>query len=406
MKDLRKDFPILSRKVNGKRLVVLNCSSYAPIPVITLEEMQKIGSYSLVDDLKTAHDIRWGNPKVIERAKGKIATFINASSDEITFTRNATHAGNALANAISEAFLQPDDEIVTSGHEYSSSLLPIQVAAKKRQAKVKILPYHKDKLLDIDEYRSMFTGKVKVVVMNHASTFTGSVADIKTITKIAHKHGAVVIVDGCYSAPHFPIDVQDLDCDFFYFSSYKMYAPPGIGVVYGKKAMWDKIDPFVIGPLVKSYSLRESVLEETAKQSAAGFGHNFLIHALAKSLDYIEKIGGMPKVWEREKAVYEYAISELSKVDSLKILDHSPDHTPLIPFTLEDIPIWNLASFLGKEGVMIDVKDEQSIPIEMLEYYGVKRYGRISLGVHNSPKDIDRLIEAIHLARSQRKKNR
>ncbi len=400
MIDPKRDFPILNQKVGGRPLTLMDPAGVTPVLVYSADKLYKLVTHSTHDYLPTAIEGSHTRASFYEETRQKIRSFLNAESvDEIYFAKNSSEATNNLADQISQT-LSPGDEVIISPHDYSSTYGAWQVAAKKMSLTLRYPSFQKNKGMDIDEYRSMLNGMVKVVCLNAHSTYTGSILDIKEYTKIAHEHGAIVIVDASFGFAHKKIDVQDLDCDFLYSSGYKLYSITGVACVYGKKEHLKKLRPATVGATLTEFSRNGHVVPDLPKKHELGVASSAAAYSLGCSIDFINSIGGMEAVEEHESRLYRYLVSSLEDIPGLKILDMSENHSSLVAFVIEGISNQKLQTFLDRNGVLIRHRIKGEAPNEFFAFYGIKSYLRTGIALHNTREDVDRLVNGIFEAKA------
>ncbi len=367
-------FPVLKQTVNGKPLTLLGSLIYTPIPALTQQRLNQVIEATANGELTRASQINWMNPSIWDQVRRTVGDLIKAKNPhEIIFTKNATEAAHFLAADISKTMVDQGDQIIISPHSCFSTVNAWERVAKVKNATVKRLSLQKNQMLDLNEYKSLLAnGRVKVVSLKPISSITGATCDIKALTKMAHDYGAIMIVDGGFSTAHAPVDVQDIDCDYYYFSSYRLYAPPGIAPVYRKQRAWAPLEAH-----------------------AGGTQPLFGAVGLSASIEFIQSQGGVGQILSQERRNMQYAIDRLQAIPGLKILDWSDSHIAQIPFVIEGISPEQLNYRLDRQGILTCWDDDETAAPELLNFYGIESYSSISLGMHNTPEDIDRLIEGI-----------
>ena len=334
-----------------------------------------------------------------ESTREKIAKFINAKNrEEIIFSKNATESLNLIAYSYGLDNLKKDDEVVLSIMEHHSNLVPWQYVTKKTNSKLKFMYINKDYELSKEEIESKITDKTKVVGITHVSNVLGTINNVKKIIKYAHKKGAVVIVDASQSIPHMKIDVQDLDADFLVFSGHKMFAPLGIGVLYGKKELLNKMTPFLMGGDMIEYVYEQNTtFAPLPNKFEAGTQNVEGVIGLGSAIDYIEKIG-YKEIQNVEEAITKYAVNELSKLDFLElyITPHLENHSSVISFNIKGVHPHDVASILDSNGVCVRSGNHCAQPL--LRYLGMDSTCRASFSIYNTKEDVDNLVEALKKA--------
>ena len=334
-----------------------------------------------------------------ESTREKIAKFINARNrEEIIFSKNATESLNLIAYSYGLDNLKKDDEVVLSIMEHHSNLVPWQYVTKKTNSKLKFMYINKEYELSKEEIESKITDKTKVVGITHVSNVLGTINNVKEIIKYAHKKGAIVIVDASQSIPHMKIDVQDLDADFLVFSGHKMFAPLGIGVLYGKKELLNKMTPFLMGGDMIEYVYEQNTtFAPLPNKFEAGTQNVEGVIGLGAAIDYIEKIG-YKEIQNVEEAITKYAVNELSKLDFLElyITPHSENHSSVISFNIKGVHPHDVASILDSNGVCVRSGNHCAQPL--LRYLGMDSTCRASFSIYNTKEDVDNLVEALKKA--------
>ena len=399
--NLKKDFPILKKK----QITYLDsgATTQKPIQVInTINEYYKTinanvhrGAYSLSVEATTRY----------EQARKKIANFINSpSAEQVIFSKNATESLNLIAYSYGMENLKKDDEIVLSIMEHHSNLVPWQKVAKTINAKLKYMYINDEFEISDEEIENKITDKTKIVGITHVSNVLGTINNVKKIINVAHKKGAVVIVDASQSIPHMKIDVQDLDCDFLVFSGHKMLAPLGIGVLYGKKQLLNEMTPFLMGgDMIEYVYEQETTYAPLPNKFEAGTQNIEGVIGLEAAIDYIENIG-YDKIAEIENEVVNYAREELSKLDFLElyITPNKENHSSVISFNIKGVHPHDVASILDNYGICVRSGNHCAQPL--MRYLGIDSTCRASFYLYNTKEDVDKLVEALNMAYEMFKK--
>jgi cysteine desulfurase/selenocysteine lyase len=398
--NIRKDFPILSREVNGKPLVYLDNAATTHKPIQVLAAMRKYYEEENANPHRGAHKLSVLATEAYEGTREKVKQFIGAdSSKEIIFTKNATEALNLIAYSYGLNFLEPGDEVLLSITEHHSNLVPWQRVAKKTGAILKYMYIDEGGRIPLSEVESKLNKRTKIVGIGHMSNALGTIHPVKKIAELAHKFGAVVIVDGAQSIPHMKIDVKDLDADFFVFSGHKMLGPMGIGVLYGKEAILDKMPPFLSGgDMIEYVTEQETTFAELPFKFEAGTQNVGGAVGLLAAIDYIEKIG-YPTIQARERLLTKYALERLTNNPYVTI--HGPkdleNRGGVISFSLADVHPHDLSSIVDNSGVALRAGHHCAQPL--MAYLKVPGTSRISFYFYNTKEEIDIFIEALKNAR-------
>lgn len=398
--EIRSDFPILSRQVHGKPLVYLDSGASSQKPNAVLETLDTYYKTYNANVHRGVYEISELATAAQEKARVKVARFINArQSKQIIFTRNTSESINLVAYSWGNANIHAGDLIVLTEMEHHSNLVPWQLLAQRSGARLEFIPVTDDGLLDLDKYAQLLQQQPKLVAFTHMSNVLGTINPVKQMTEQAHAVGAIVLVDGAQSAPHLPVDVQDLDVDFFCFSGHKMLGPTGIGVLYGKRALLEAMPPFMSGgDMIRTVHLRESTWNDLPWKFEAGTPAIAEAIGLGAAVDYLKELG-MDAVHQHEQEITAYAMEQLRSVPELTIYGPAAElRGGVISFTLGDIHPHDLASILDQEvGVAIRAGHHCAQPL--MERYNLAATARASFYVYTTREDIDTLVQGLHKAR-------
>lgn len=392
---VRKDFPILDQQVHGKPLVYLDNAATTQKPRAVIDAITRYYEKDNAAVHRAIHELGARATDAYEGARAKVAKFIGAPSERnIIFVKNASEAVNLVAYAWGRRSLRAGDEILVSRMEHHSNLIPWQELAKATGAEIRYIDLTPDGRLDMDDFEAKLTPKTRVLAVTHASNVLGTVVPVKTMSKMARKVGAVVLVDGAQSAPHMPVNVQDLDCDFFAFSGHKMCGPTGIGVLYGKSELLDVMDPFLYGgSMITSVDLEGAQWHEVPWRFEAGVPNMAGAVGLGAAIDYLESIG-MEQIWQHEQSLLQYTVEALQQIDGLTMYGPSEgERTGLVAFNLDDVHPHDIATVLDQEGVAIRAGHHCAQPV--MEWLDVPATARASFYVYNTTDDIDALVRAL-----------
>ena len=329
---VREDFPILQREVYGKPLVYLDNGATTQKPLCVLDAMRDEYLNVNANVHRGVHFLSQQATDLHEAAREKVRQFVNASkTEEIIFTRGTTEAINLVASSFCDAFMHEGDEVIISTMEHHSNIVPWQLQAAKKGIAIRVIPMSDDGVLSLDEFGKLFTKNTKIVSVTHVSNVLGTVNPVKEIIRVAHEHGVPVLVDGAQSTPHFKVDVQDLDCDFFAFSGHKMYGPTGIGVLYGKEEWLDRMPPYQGGgEMIESVTFEKTVFERLPFKFEAGTPDYVATHGLATAIDYMERIG-LENIEAHEQELTRYCMEQLMTISEMHI--YGPSTLNLQPST-------------------------------------------------------------------------
>lgn len=393
--NFKDEFPILQER----KISYLDSGATTQKPQCVIDAIESYYKECNANPHRGAYSLSIEATEKYESTREKIAKFINARNrEEIIFSKNATESLNLIAYSYGLDNLKKDDEVVLSIMEHHSNLVPWQYVTKKTNSKLKFMYINKDYELSKEEIESKITDKTKVVGITHVSNVLGTINNVKEIIKYAHKKGAIVIVDASQSIPHMKIDVQDLDADFLVFSGHKMFAPLGIGVLYGKKELLNKMTPFLMGGDMIEYVYEQNTtFAPLPNKFEAGTQNVEGVIGLGSAIDYIEKIG-YKEIRNVEEAITKYAVNELSKLDFLElyITPHLENHSTVISFNIKGVHPHDVASILDSNGVCVRSGNHCAQPL--LRYLGMDSTCRASFSIYNTKEDVDNLVEALKKA--------
>lgn len=394
VENIRRDFPILQNRRNGRPLIYLDSAATTQKPASVIDLMTRFYR----EEYGTVHRAVYGlSSEATARYCGvreKVRRYLNAASaDEIVFTKGTTEGINLIADCFGKTYLHHGDEILISETEHHANIVPWQKICKERGAKLLTIPVNKHGELDLEAMSKLFSERTKLVAIAHITNATGTVHPLEEIIDLAHKHHAKVLVDGAQSAAHLPIDVQKLDLDFFVFSAHKAYGPTGVGVLYGKKALLDALPPYQCGgDMIERVTLSETSYQRTPLKFEAGTPMIAEVLGLGEALDYIEKIG-RNKIAAWEQKLLEEATQKLLKIPHLQIIGTAQEKGPIISFTVKDIHPLDIGTLLDLKGICVRTGHQCSQPT--MARFGVTSVTRVSFGLYNTPEEIDIFIAAL-----------
>ncbi|WP_300560740.1 cysteine desulfurase [Companilactobacillus sp.] len=392
----KKDFPILDQKVNDEDLIYLDNAATTQKPQTVINDITDFYTHDNANVHRGVHTLAERSTEQFEQAREKIQHFINAEhSDEIIYTKGTTDSLNIIARSYGEENIEEGDEIVISYLEHHSNLVPWQQLAIKKHATLKYIELDNDGFVDLDDAKKKITDKTKIVSIAHVSNVLGVINPVKEIAKLAHQHGAVMVVDGAQSVPHMPVDVQNLDCDFLAFSGHKMLGPTGIGVLYGKEELLNQMSPVDFGgEMINFVHLYETDWNDLPWKFEAGTPNVGGAIVLGNAVDYLNEIG-MDKIFDYEKKLVDYVLPKLLDIDGLTVYGpHDPKkHTSVISFNLDNLHPHDLATGLDMEGVAVRAGHHCAQPL--MKYLGVSATARASFYFYNTFDDADTLVKAI-----------
>ena len=393
--NFKKDFPIFE----NKDIAYLDSGATTQKPTSVLEAIEKFYKNENANPHRGAYGLSIEATEIYENTRDKIAKFINAKHrEEIIFSKNASESLNLIAYSYGLDNLKKDDEIVLSIMEHHSNLVPWQMVAKKTESKLNYMYINDNFEISDEEIETKITDKTKIVGITHVSNVLGTINNIEKIIKYAHKKGAIVVVDGSQSIPHMEIDVQKLDADFFVFSGHKMLAPLGIGILYGKREILNKMNPFLMGgDMIEYVYEQETTFAPLPNKFEAGTQNVEGVIGLGAAIDYIKNIG-YNKIQEIEKEVTSYARQELSKLEylTLYLTPNEEKHSSVISFNIKGVHPHDVASILDSENVCVRSGNHCAQPL--MRYLGIDSTCRASLYFYNTKEDIDKLVNGIQKA--------
>lgn len=391
--EVRKLFPILDQEVNGKPLVYLDSAATSQKPISVIEAIDDYYRRYNSNVHRGVHTLGTIATDGYEGAREKVRRFINATSmEEIIFTRGTTTALNLVASSYGRENVTEGDEIVLTQMEHHSNIIPWQQVAKVTGATLKYIPLQPDGTLKLSDVEETITDKTKIVAITHVSNVLGTVNSIKEIAAIAHKKGAIIVVDGAQSSPHMKIDVQDLDCDFYAFSGHKMCAPTGIGVLYGKKALLENMEPIEFGgEMIDFVGLYESTWKELPWKFEGGTPIIAGAIGLGAAIDFLEEIG-MNAIAAHEHELVQYAEERLQDVQGIQIYGPK-ERAGLVTFNLDDVHPHDVATVLDAEGIAVRAGHHCAQPL--MKWLDVTATARASLYLYNTKEDVDALVAGL-----------
>ena len=401
MNTIKKDFPLLE----NENITYLDSGATTQKPIQVIKAVEEFYQKYNANPHRGAYSLSVEATEQYENTRTKIAKFINARHrEEIIFSKNATESLNLIAYSYGMDNLKKDDEVVISIMEHHSNLVPWQKVTKQTGSKLNYMYINDEFELTDEEIEDKITDKTKIVWITHVSNVLGTINNVKKIIKYAHKKGAIVIVDASQSIPHMKIDVQDLDADFLVFSGHKMLAPLGIGVLYGKKEILNKMSPFLMGgDMIEYVYEQDTTFAPLPNKFEAGTQNVEGVIGLGSAIDYIENLG-YDKIQKIEKEVLSYAREELSKLDflDLYITPNENNHSSVISFNIKGIHPHDVASILDSEGVCVRSGNHCAQPL--MRFLGIDSTCRASFYIYNTKEDVDKLVSALNKAYDMFKK--
>ena len=391
---IRKDFPVLSREVNGKPLVYLDNGASSQVPQSVIDRMAKYAADEHSNVHRGVHYLSQHATTAYEAAREKVKRFINAPDvKECIFVRGTTEGINLVAHSYGRKFIGAGDEILVSQMEHHSNIIPWQMIAEEIGAKVVMIPMNSLGELIIDEYENLLNERTKMVAVTHVSNSLGTVNPVKSMIATAHKFGVPVCVDAAQSVPHFPVDVQDLGCDFFVFSGHKMFGPTGSGVVYGKREWLDQMPPYQTGGgMIRTVSFEGTTFAPIPDKFEAGTPAIAAGIGLGAAIDYINAIDfNAAAAYEHE--LLEYATERLADIPEVKIIGNAAEKASVLSFTIDGIHPHDIGTILDQQGIAVRAGHHCAQPV--MEYFDVPATARASFAFYNTKEEVDKLADAV-----------
>ena len=397
VENIRKDFPILSKKINNKPLIYFDNAATSQTPTSVINSISNYYNNYNANIHRGVHSLSEEATQDFESARAKIKEHFNAGdTKEIIFTSGTTHSINIVANGYTD-ILKSGDEIIVSGLEHHSNIVPWQMMTKKNNAKLKVIPLKENGELDLKVFENLISDKTKLVFVNHVSNALGVINPIEKIIEIAHKNGSIVLVDGAQSSAHFDIDLQKLDVDFFTASAHKLCGPTGIGFLYGKKELLDLIPPYMGGgEMISDVTFEKTTYADLPHKFEAGTPNISGAIAFGHALDYLNNIG-LDNIKKYEEYLLEYATKKLKQIDGMIIYGDTPNKTSVISFNIEGLHAYDVGSILDKFGIAVRTGQHCAQPI--MDYFKISGTVRASFSFINTIEEIDELIKAIAFAK-------
>lgn len=391
---IREDFPILSRQVYGKPLVYLDNAATTQKPRVVVESITDEYYNVNANVHRGVHYLSQQATDLHEASRETVRRFINAKYvSEVIFTRGTTESINLVVSSFCDAFMQEGDEVIVSEMEHHSNIVPWQLQAAKKGIVIKVIPFDEKGNLDIEEYHRLFSEKTRIVSCTHVSNVLGTVNPVKEMIAVAHAHGIPFMVDGAQSAPHFAIDVQDMDCDFFAFSGHKMYGPTGVGVLYGKEEWLDRMPPYQGGgEMIESVSFEKTTFERLPFKFEAGTPDYVATSALAKAIDYITELG-MDNIQRHEHELTEYAMRRMRDIPGMRFIGEAEGKDAVVSFLVGDIHHLDMGTLLDRLGIAVRTGHHCAEPL--MRRLGIQGTVRASFALYNTKEEVDALVAGI-----------
>lgn len=390
----KSDFPIFQQKIHGQPLIYLDSASSTQKPQVVIDSIQNFYAHDNANIHRGVHTLSERATQAYELARQSVQRFLHAKDQrEIIFTRGATESINLVASSFGHLFIKEGDEILISEMEHHSNIVPWQIVCEQTGAKIKVIPLYDDGSLNIEAYARLLNSRTRLVALMHVSNVLGTVNPVKQMIHLAHQQQIPVLLDGAQSAAHLKIDVQDLDCDFYAFSSHKLYGPTGFGVLYGKSKWLEKMPPYQGGgAMIKRVSFAKTDYADFPNKFEAGTPHISGAIGLQAAIEYIEKIG-FPALIQHEQQLTHYTTLQLQKIPGLRIIGTTPEKIGVFSFTMPQAHPHDIATILDSDGIAVRAGHHCAMPL--MERFAVPATTRISLGIYNTEQDIDCTVNSL-----------
>jgi cysteine desulfurase/selenocysteine lyase len=395
---IREDFPILKRHVHGKPLVYLDNAATAQKPQAVIDALAHYYAAENANVHRGVHYLSECATRAYEEGRRKVQRFLGAAdAREIVFVRGATEAINLVAQSYGRAFLTPGDEIVISAMEHHSNIVPWQMLCEQAGTKLRVVPINNDGELYLDHYERLLNERTKLVAVVHVSNALGTVNPVKQIIDLAHRWNVPVLVDGAQAVPHMAVDVQALDCDFYAFSSHKLFGPTGFGVLYGKAALLERMPPYQGGgDMISLVTFEKTHYNTLPYKFEAGTPHIAGSIGLAAAIDYLTGIG-LEAIAAHEHALLAYGTRALARIDGVRLIGTARDKAGVLSFVVDGVHAHDVGTILDRHGVAIRAGHHCAMPV--MQRFGIPATARASLAFYNTREEIDALVDAIHKVR-------
>ena len=394
IQQVRDDFPILARTVYYKPLVYLDNAATTQKPLCVLDAMRDEYLNVNANVHRGVHYLSQQATDLHEAARETVRQFINApKTEEIIFTRGTTESINLVVSSYVDAFMHEGDEVIVSVMEHHSNIVPWQLQAARKGIALRVIPMTDTGALDMRAFEQLFNERTRFVSVAHVSNVLGTVNPVKDICRIAHSHGVPVLVDGAQSTPHFKVDVQDIDCDFFAFSGHKIYGPTGVGVLYGKEAWLDRLPPYQGGgEMIESVTFERTVFEKLPFKFEAGTPDYVATHGLATALKYVSSLG-MDNIAAHERELTTYCMEQMRTIPGMRLFGDTPQKDAVVSFLVGDIHHLDMGTLLDRLGIAVRTGHHCAQPL--MERLGIQGTVRASFALYNTKDEIDALVSGI-----------
>lgn len=395
IESIRKEFPILHQKVNGHDLVYFDNAATSQKPLQVINTLVDYYSGYNANIHRGIHTLAEKATKAYEATREAARVFINAKSlEEVIFiTRGVTEAINLVSHSFGRTFINKGEEIIVTELEHHSNIVPWQMVCELKGADLKVIPITDNGELDLEAFKKLLTPKTRLVVVNHASNALGTINPVKEMARLAHEAGALILVDGAQAAAHLPVDVQDLDCDFYCISAHKMYGPTGAGILYGKKELLEKMPPFFGGgEMIKEVTFKKTTYNDLPYKFEAGTPNIADVIGLKPAIEFIQSLT-KSRIAAHEHELLTYATSELSSLKGIRLIGTAPKKVSIVSFVVEGIHHFDIGQMLDTRGIAVRTGHHCAQPL--MERLGIEGTVRASFAVYNTKSEIDKLVEGL-----------
>ena len=391
---IRRDFPILGETVYDRPLVYLDNGASAQKPKAVIDSLSRVYETEYANVHRGVHYMSQKATEAMEGAREKARAFVNAEhAHEAIFVRGATEGINLVASSWGRANLEAGDEVVLSVMEHHSNIVPWQIVAEQTGAVIRVVPIDDDGVLDMDALESLVGPRTRMVAITHVSNALGTVVPVEDVIRIAHRHGALVLLDGCQAVPHMAVDVRALDVDFYVFSGHKLYGPSGIGILYGKESLLKAMPPYQGGgEMIESVTFEKTTYAGLPFKFEAGTPHIAGAIGLGAAIDYVSAIG-LDRIGAHESDILEYATVRLGALNSVRLIGTAPEKAAIVSFNLEDVHPHDVGTILDREGVAVRTGHHCAQPV--MDRFDVAATVRASFGLYNTKQEVDALVDAL-----------
>ncbi|RMH73320.1 MAG: cysteine desulfurase [Gemmatimonadetes bacterium] len=392
---IRQDFPVLMQTIGSKPLVYLDNAATSQKPQVVIDVIRRYYAEINANVHRGVHTLSQKATAAYEEARLKVKSFINAPSErQIIFTRGTTDGINLVVHCYGRQHIGAGDEIIISAMEHHSNIVPWQMLCEEKGATLRIIPMNERGELEIEAYKQLFSERTQFVSLVHISNSLGTVNPIETMIQIAHQHGVPVLIDGAQAVPHAPVDVQALDCDFYAFSGHKMFAATGIGVLYGKADLLERMPPYQGGgDMILSVSFDKTIYNEIPHKFEAGTPHISGVISLGAAIDYLNQIGRVAAM-EYENALLDYATAQLADIPRVNLIGTAREKASIISFTIDEVHPHDIGTLLDMESIAIRAGHHCTQPV--MQWFQIPATARASFAFYNTYEEVDRLVQAIH----------